>query len=401
MTADAPVLHNPVFEGSEKRVEIDFSFDDSTAAPAGLRGLSREQLDELMTQACCAIVSSRSNDNFDAYVLSESSLFVYPTKWVLKTCGTTRLLHSVPTLLDAAAALGLHPRRCKYTRASFLFPDQQLHPHTGFDDEVSFLDKLFGQLDPAGRQAYVLGEDQHGLQWHVYLAGRPDTASVPSRATFNLEMCMTELCTEAAQQFVRSDKFVSSEQTTRNTGIVHLKPGALLDDYVFEPCGYSMNGILGTGFITIHVTPEAGFSYASVELSGCREDVLDPAQVVGQALKIFNPGRISIAMSLDDAGAEGAAEWGCMMSDLPAGYQYQAANRQQLACGGSVLFITLFKVPVGKADEVPASPTTVLHHVPSFLSSPGCPDGSSGGSDASCPSDSEHDPEGAVAVLPA
>ncbi|GFH29354.1 S-adenosylmethionine decarboxylase proenzyme, partial [Haematococcus lacustris] len=376
---DAPVLHNPVFEGSEKRVEVDFTFNDPTAAPAGLRGLSREQLDNLMTQACCAIVSSRSNDVFDAYVLSESSLFVYPTKWVLKTCGTTRLLHSMPTLLDAAAALGLRPRRCKYSRASFLFPDQQSHPHTSFDDEVAFLDKLFGQLDPNGRQAYVLGEDQHGLQWHVYLAGSPDTASVPSRATFNLEMCMTELCTEAAQQFVRNDKFVSSEQTTRDTGIVHLKPGALLDDFVFEPCGYSMNGIQGTGFMTIHVTPEAGFSYASVELSGRQEDVQDPAQVVGRALQIFKPGRISIAMSVDDAGAEGAAEWGCMMSVLPAGYQYQAANRQQLACGGSVLFITMCRGPAGKAAEGPASPTAVLHHVASFLSSPGCCDASSGG----------------------
>jgi S-adenosylmethionine decarboxylase proenzyme len=125
MTGD--VLPNPVFEGSEKRLEVDFTIAaGATAGQQGLRALSRAQLDELMTHAHCCIVSSRRNEHFDAYVLSESSLFVYPTKWILKTCGTTRLLNSVPRLLEFAAALGLQPSRCKFSRATFLFPEQQV-----------------------------------------------------------------------------------------------------------------------------------------------------------------------------------------------------------------------------------------------------------------------------------
>lgn len=125
LAAEAPVLPNPVFEGSEKRVEIDFDWTHDSPSQ-GLRALSRTQLDELMSLAACTIVSSRTNEALDAYVLSESSLFVYPTKWVLKTCGTTKLLNAVPRLLELAATLGMLPRRCKYSRASFLFPEQQV-----------------------------------------------------------------------------------------------------------------------------------------------------------------------------------------------------------------------------------------------------------------------------------
>lgn len=119
------ILPNPVFEGSEKRIEVDFEIGCNGPA-TGLRALSRDQLDELMTLAHCTIVSSRSNTEMDAYVLSESSLFVYPTKWVLKTCGTTRLLNSVSRLLELARSIGLEAIRCKYTRASYLFPEQQV-----------------------------------------------------------------------------------------------------------------------------------------------------------------------------------------------------------------------------------------------------------------------------------
>lgn len=77
-----------------------------------------------------------------------------------------------------------------------------------------------------------------------------------------------------AAQFSRSDIFVSARRTTADTGIAALLPAADIDEYVFEPCGYSMNGLQGGAFSTIHVTPEAACSYASVELTGCaQEDV--------------------------------------------------------------------------------------------------------------------------------
>lgn len=357
MTTDE-ILHNPVFEGSEKRLEVDFTLRPH-APRNGLRALSRDQLDELMTLARCCIVSSTSNEHFDSYVLSESSLFVYPNKWVLKTCGTTRLLNSVPLLLGFAGNLGVEPVRCKFSRATFLFPEQQLFPHTSFDDEVQFLDSQFANVIGSNGKAYVLGHPYEGLQWHKYVVGR----ACAEEPTYNLEICMTELGEEAAKQFFRGEDFVSSAQTTKDTGILQLKPGAIIDDYVFEPCGYSMNGIEGTGLITIHITPESGFSYASVEVSGSAADVNDPNELLAAAIRIFNPGKIAMALSVDQA-VEGSS-FGAL-SSMPAGYGCPHASAKKLECGGAVTYYNL--ASVGTWKGCPDSPTSILHHNASFLS---------------------------------
>ena len=80
----------------------------------------------LGVQAACCIVSHRATQDFDAYVLSESSLFVYSERLMLKTCGTTQLLAAVPLLLELARGLGMHTCCTKYSRASFLFPEKQV-----------------------------------------------------------------------------------------------------------------------------------------------------------------------------------------------------------------------------------------------------------------------------------
>lgn len=57
--------------------------------------------------------------------------------------------------------------------------------------------------------------------------------------------------------------------------------------------------------MTIHVTPEKGFSYASVELSGHKEDMVDLTTLLPAAINIFRPGKVSLALSVDNAAAEG------------------------------------------------------------------------------------------------
>ncbi len=80
-SAAAQPFPAPVFEGSEKRIEIDFAHaHDAVAAANGLRAVTRGSLDAMLDTAACCIVSARHGTEFDAYVLSESSLFIYPRK---------------------------------------------------------------------------------------------------------------------------------------------------------------------------------------------------------------------------------------------------------------------------------------------------------------------------------
>mmetsp|Transcript_33607 Transcript_33607/g.53897 ORF Transcript_33607/g.53897 Transcript_33607/m.53897 type:complete len:992 (+) Transcript_33607:533-3508(+) len=373
-TEDASdILPCPHFEGVEKRVEIDFH---QGRLQRGMRSLPRTALDDAMTAAQCLIVSKRTNAAFDAYVLSESSLFVYPTKVVLKTCGTTKLLDAVPLLLAEAAAIGMVPRRCKYTRSTFLFPDEQ--PLDGdFDAETTFLEEHFGRLGPDGGNAFVLGSKLRGVQWHVYLAddnggdageegggaavegsecstqdapaAGPEASSMPApnpraEPTVSLEVCMTHLDVEHSKHFVRDDTtFVSSRQTTQDSGIAALFPTMDIDDYVFEPCGYSMNGLAGSEYSTIHITPENGFSYCSVEHSNVPVSVADPEAFVRRVASTFKPGKFSLAVSTDAALTHAADIR--RVPTLPGYRRVQASHQEVDANGGTVSFYTFVRLP--------------------------------------------------------
>ena len=74
-------------------------------------------------------------------------MFVWPHKLILKTCGTTTLLLGLPTLLRIASELcGLGGVwRCFYSRKTFMFPDRQRGPHKDWNQEMQFLDNLFGR----------------------------------------------------------------------------------------------------------------------------------------------------------------------------------------------------------------------------------------------------------------
>ena len=265
---------------------------------AGLRHLSRAHLDSLCSLAACEIVNTRSCVAFDSYVLSESSMFVHPTKFMIKTCGTTTLLACVPALLTMAAELGLTPVGAKYSRASYKFPAVQPAPHQGFEQELLSLEHTFAATLGAGT-AQVLGDHRSGLQWHIWAASRPAPAGAvqlrpAADARTTLEVCMTGLCPERALVYWKS-RSPTALAMRENAGIHRLFPGWDIVDSDFEPCGYSMNALLGEAFANIHITPEDGFSYASVELCG-----LNPTEAnakMALIADIFRPQQMVVALS--------------------------------------------------------------------------------------------------------
>ncbi|XP_051146091.1 S-adenosylmethionine decarboxylase proenzyme-like [Andrographis paniculata] len=291
------------FEGFEKRLEISFFEPSIFADPEGkgLRSLSKSQLDEFLQPAECTIVASLSNEHLDSYVLSESSLFVYPYKIIIKTCGTTKLLLAIPPILKLSEGLSLSIKSVKYTRGSFIFPGAQPFPHRNFSEEVAVLDSYFGDLGSSGSRAYVMGNAGKNQKWHVYAACADD--SVESfEPVYTLEMCMTGLNRDKASVFYKSN-FSTAATMTENSGIRKILPESEICDFEFDPCGYSMNSIEGAALSTIHVTPEDGFSYASFEAAGYDFKSLSLGSLVGRVLACFEPKEFSVSVHAE-AGAE-------------------------------------------------------------------------------------------------
>ncbi|KJF60601.1 S-adenosylmethionine decarboxylase proenzyme [Coccidioides immitis RS] len=180
------------FEGPEKLLEVWFSPSAhdlaGTAVPTGLKAVSPEIWKGMLDLVNCQVLSIVESDDVDAYLLSESSMFVFPHKLILKTCGTTTLLLGLPRILEIAAlhagfpknsppcyggiSSAAAPYRVFYSRKNFLFPDRQRGPHRSWRDEVKTLDKLF-----LGGSAYMIGK-MNGEHWYLYLT-EPFTSLTP------------------------------------------------------------------------------------------------------------------------------------------------------------------------------------------------------------------------------
>ncbi|XP_073059373.1 S-adenosylmethionine decarboxylase proenzyme [Primulina eburnea] len=321
------------FEGFEKRLEITFFEPSIFADPEGmgLRVLAKPQLDEILGPAECTIVASLSNEYVDSYVLSESSLFVYAYKIIIKTCGTTKLLLSIPPILKLAKSLSLSIKTVRYTRGSFIFPGAQSYPHRNFSEEVAVLDGYFASLGSGRGKAYVMGGSDKRKKWHVY------SACASSAEYFNpvytLEMCMTGLDKEKASVFYKKESS-SATLVTYESGIRNILPESNICDFEFDPCGYSMNSIEGAAISTIHVTPEDGFSYASFEASGYDFKAVNLGPLIGRVLSCFEPKEFSISLHAD-IGSRPMPQ--AFMLDLK-GYLHDGKSQENLGAAGLIIY---------------------------------------------------------------
>ena len=96
-TSDTETMSSDVFEGPEKKLDVYFS---RGTCEAGFRQFQTAAWSDVLVDAACSILHQESNAEFDAYLLSESSLFVCPERVIVKTCGTITLLLLLPKVCD-------------------------------------------------------------------------------------------------------------------------------------------------------------------------------------------------------------------------------------------------------------------------------------------------------------
>lgn len=203
-------------------------------------------------------------------------MFVSKRRWILKTCGTTTPLQCIEPLLQLADNLAGYTDidYLFYSRKNFKRPELQVSPHRGFEEEVALLDSFFDN----GR-AYCLGSINRDC-WYLYTYSRDGGDTLQSAATCQMtdlksiepdqtiEILMTDLDPDIMAIFTKEECSSSkiATEVRRNeartpgtwmktfnpfqlqkSGIDTLLPGMVIDDYLFEPCGYSMNGISKTG----------------------------------------------------------------------------------------------------------------------------------------------------------
>jgi len=333
------------FEGPEKRLEIDFKHNVSSLL--GLRALSADKWQEMLNYAKCIIISHAQNEYFDAYVLSESSLFVYPFKIMIKTCGTTTLLNCIPKLLEFAGSLDLQVEFVMFSRKNYLFPSKQKGPHCVWDSEVKYLDSIFDGT------AYTIGPSSSD-RWFLYLADYSDNTRIvmPEKT---LEIMMHKLDTDVAAQFYRKEETCDKDKFP---GVADFLPESETDEFNFSPCGYSMNGLKKEAYYTIHVTPETHCSYASFETN---ISLPSYSSLINHVVSFFKPGKMTIMFFAEKPTA--AARIDPFDLELP-GYVIKHKNLSELEGNCDITMVNYEAVEI---SDVPKAPRKVkLPVVPSL-----------------------------------
>jgi len=296
------------FEGTEKKVEL--IVDRSLPS---LRDLGPEFWHGVVARARAEVLSRLEGPRCDAYLLSESSLFVFDHKIVMITCGRTTLPAAVLALLERIPPDAV--RLMVYERKNELYPHRQ--PTCFFEDIGVLRDRLPGT-------AWQLGhEDEH----HLYLYHLDRQYEAPQDDA-TIEVLMYGL-DDAARSLFRADAGDDTSAVRRSTGLDRLFRGFAVDDHLFEPGGYSLNAIRDETYYTIHVTPEDVSSYASFETNLRFTDSAELAGVVARLIEPFRPRSWDLVVF--DQGGERNVE-------VP-GYQLRSRVGQSLDCGYRVRFM--------------------------------------------------------------
>lgn len=231
-------MSSAAFEGPEKKFEL------VVAPGTRLRALPEGTWPKIVQAAGACVLSTRYTAELDAYLLSESSLFVWDDRVAMLTCGRTHLVDAALALLE------LVPREAvaflAYERKNEHFPERQ--PSTFVEDARRLAARLPGR-------AYRFGAEHE----HRIMLFWTDAPYTPRADDVTLEVLMHGIDPRWLEAGLGS---AGGDLRCRAATLL---PGYEIDEHLFEPAGYSLNAVNGDRYYTIHVTPQREGSYASFE----------------------------------------------------------------------------------------------------------------------------------------
>ena len=232
------------FEGPEKKLEVILK-----GPIEGIRDNADGRWHRVVRACRAEILSVVRTERLDAYLLSESSLFVWPDRVLMITCGQTILTRSVPVILDIVGRDNV--ALVFYERKNFMYPSEQ--PADFEQDVVALISYFPGK-------SYRLGPANHD-HVHVYYAAN---AALEAADDATLQVLMHDLDPALVEIFSgQNGQNVASVRSA--SGLANLYPHMTVDGHLFSPYGFSINGVWQEQYYTIHVTPQPDGSYASFE----------------------------------------------------------------------------------------------------------------------------------------
>jgi len=295
-----------MFEGSEKKFELVVQ-----PGHGSLRQYQKDFWNELVKKSGACILSQIHSSECDAYLLSESSLFVFNDRVLMITCGKTTLVSAALHLVDAIGEPLL--QSLIYQRKNEYFPDQQ---YSQFDDDVLFFEqKLKGKSFRFG------AEGSHHM--HIY---HLDRSFQPAMDDITTEILMYDLGEDVRKVF--SIPGLSAEDVRQHTGVAMILPGFAVDDWAFKPFGYSLNAVKEGHYFTVHVTPEEGATYASFETNCTVSGGL--MNLLKKVLRVFKPGVFDVVSFQPSKLAP---------ANL-SGLEFSQQESRELGCGYELSFST-------------------------------------------------------------
>jgi len=228
------------YEGTEKRLFI-------CTKDLNLLTLKQSFWHDLVSYAGAEIISNINNYHVSAYLLSESSLFIWEDKLLLITCGNTQLVK---------AALFIQQQLTKQKISTLIFQRHQaLKPQlqaTNFQQDRILLEKQFN------------GHLQHcrdNYQGDLFVFGEISTHTIPTQGIYMLHGLRGEFA-ESLQ-----GKHMDKASILKRLKFTDFFDSLTIDHFSFKPKGYSLNAINQQNYLTIHLTPEKLSTYLSIETS--------------------------------------------------------------------------------------------------------------------------------------